>query len=117
MMIGLLPQSTSEALDDWVTTHPARVYAPIQSLYKTITNAFVSEKLPLPTMEDLTQCDFKVGDFSHVQIVDHQTADDITPLVLRPPEVILGGPRDESVDIWTLGPLASALLLSFAPYH
>ncbi|KAH7904191.1 kinase-like domain-containing protein [Hygrophoropsis aurantiaca] len=31
------------------------------------------------------------------------TTDDITPLGLRPPEIVLGGEWNESVDIWTYG--------------
>ena len=41
------------------------------------------------------------------QFISDQTTDDITPLGLRPPEVMLGGKWDESVDIWTFGCLVS----------
>ena len=41
------------------------------------------------------------------QIVSDQTTDDITPLGLRAPEVVLGGEWNESVDIWTFGCMVS----------
>jgi serine/threonine protein kinase len=41
------------------------------------------------------------------QFVSDQTTDDITPLGLRPPEIVLGGEWDQSVDIWTFGCLVS----------
>ena len=45
------------------------------------------------------------------QEVDDATTDEITPLTLRPPEVILGGPWNENVDIWTFGCVVRAPLL------
>jgi serine/threonine-protein kinase SRPK3 len=41
------------------------------------------------------------------QFVSDQTTDNITPLGLRPPEIVLGGEWDESVDIWTFGCMVS----------
>ena len=41
------------------------------------------------------------------QFVSDQTTDDITPLGLRAPEVVLGGEWNESVDIWTFGCMVS----------
>ncbi|OBZ75217.1 hypothetical protein A0H81_04520 [Grifola frondosa] len=53
-----------------------------------------------------------LSDFSDVQFVSDQTTDDITPLGLRPPEVILGGGKwDESLDIWTFGCIYSCYSL------
>jgi hypothetical protein len=37
------------------------------------------------------------------QFVLAKTTDDITPLGLRAPEIVLGGEWDESVDVWTFG--------------
>ncbi|KAF8886015.1 kinase-like domain-containing protein [Infundibulicybe gibba] len=59
--------------------------------------------LPPPSLDALASCNFKLADFSNAQFVDDQTTDDITPLGLRPPEVILGGEWNQSVDIWTFG--------------
>lgn len=106
-MIAMSTSLTPQVLDDWVAAHPARVYPPIQSLTKTVTNAFVSEKLPLPSIDELAQYNFVVGDISHSQFVKNQTTDHIIPLTLRPPEVMLAGEWRHSVDIWTLGALAS----------
>ncbi|KAG5729411.1 hypothetical protein E4T56_gene2371 [Termitomyces sp. T112] len=51
----------------------------------------------------LAAATFRIADWGHAQIVDEQTTDDITPLHLSPPEVILGGEWDQSVDTWTYG--------------
>ncbi|KAE9382869.1 kinase-like protein [Gymnopus androsaceus JB14] len=109
-MLSITPSLSSNVIDDWVLAHPPRVYPPSQSLYKIVTNAFVSERLPIPSIADLTLCDYKLADFSHAQQIDEQTTDHITPLTLRAPEVILGGPWDEEVDIWTFGCLVFTLL-------
>ncbi|KAF9061905.1 kinase-like domain-containing protein, partial [Rhodocollybia butyracea] len=110
IMIGMSPQLTTKALEHWVAAHPARVYLPLQSLYKMVTSAFKSETLPLPSIDDLAQCTFRLTDVGHSQVVNDQTTDDITPLTLRPPEVILGGQWTESVDMWTLGAVVFTLM-------
>lgn len=115
-MIGLAPQLTRETLDAWVAAHPPRFYPPTQSLYKTITHAVISEQLPLPSMEDLEQCQFRVGDLSHAQIAYAATTDDVVPLTLRPPEIILGGPWYQTVDIWTLGALVGLPIVTFLAF-
>lgn len=110
IMVGLSPVWTTDAIDSWVDAHSPRVYEPCQSLDKVITQAFVSQPLPIPTVRELETCDFKLADFSNVQEVGDATTDEITPLTLRPPEVILGGPWNEKVDIWTFGCLVFTVL-------
>ncbi|KAJ6606991.1 kinase-like domain-containing protein [Mycena sp. CBHHK59/15] len=90
IMVGLTPSSTTQTIDDWARAHSPRVYGPCQSLYKVVTEAFVSNPLPVPSVAELETCTFKLGDFSNAQQVDDQTTDHITPLTLRPPELILG---------------------------
>ena len=41
------------------------------------------------------------------QFVSNKTTNNITPLGLRAPEVVLGGEWNESVDIWTFGCMVS----------
>ncbi|KAF8955619.1 kinase-like domain-containing protein [Flammula alnicola] len=102
IMIDLGPRWTTDDIDNWVRENPPRTYAPERSLNKMVS-AFVSQSFPPPTLDLLPSCNFKLADFSNAQFVSDQTTDDITPLGLRPPEVVLGGEWDESVDIWTLG--------------
>lgn len=123
-MISLGPQWTPRAIDNWVLENPPRTYPPERSLNKTVS-VFLSQSFPPPTLDELASCNFKLADFSngrssnsllghlrgsyHVsaQFVSDQTTDDITPLGLRPPEVVLGGEWNESVDIWTFGCMVS----------
>ncbi len=111
-MIALSPRFDYETLSNWVANHPPQLHPPTKSLHKTITRAYVSEPLPVPEPDELIRCDFRLVDLSHAQIVDEQTTDDITPLTLRPPEVMLAGPWSEKVDIWTLGCLVSRFVKS-----
>ncbi|KXN87249.1 Serine/threonine-protein kinase SRPK [Leucoagaricus sp. SymC.cos] len=110
IMVSLAPSWSDETVAAWVCDHPPRVYSPFQSLYKVMTEAIVSEEFPPPSVEELEACDFKVADLSNAQELDDQTTDHITPLTLRAPEVILGGPWDEKVDIWTFGCLVFTML-------
>ncbi|KAF8911091.1 kinase-like domain-containing protein [Gymnopilus junonius] len=109
IMIDLGRHWTSDAINNWVTENPPRTYPPERSLNKMVS-AFLSQSFPPPTFEELPSCNFKLADFSTAQFVSDQTTDDITPLGLRPPEVVLGGDWNESVDIWTFGCMVFTLL-------
>ncbi|KAJ3575767.1 hypothetical protein NP233_g886 [Leucocoprinus birnbaumii] len=76
--------------------------------YRIIPRAHT--EFPPPSLKELEVCDFKVADLSNAQELDDQTTDHITPLTLRAPEVVLGGPWDEKVDIWTFGCLVFTIL-------
>ncbi|KAJ7720864.1 kinase-like domain-containing protein [Mycena maculata] len=110
IMVGLLPSSTTQGIDAWVLEHEPHVYGPCQSLDKVVTQAFVSTQMPLPSMAELETCDFKVADFSNAQELDDWTSNEVTSLTLRAPEIILGGPWNEKIDIWSLGCLVFTLL-------
>jgi serine/threonine-protein kinase SRPK3 len=109
IMIDLERHWTAETIDTWVRANPPRTYAPERSLNKMVS-AFVSQSLPPSSLDALPSCNFKLADFSNAQFSSDQTTDDITPLGLRPPEVVLGGEWGESVDIWTFGCLVFTLL-------
>ncbi|KAF8814548.1 kinase-like protein [Phlegmacium glaucopus] len=109
IMIDLGRHWTIDVIDNWVMEHPPRTYAPERSLNKMVS-AFLSQSFPPPTLNELPSCNFKLADFSNAQFVSDQTTDDITPLGLRPPEVVLSGEWNESVDIWTFGCMVFSLL-------
>ncbi|KAF8335635.1 kinase-like protein [Amanita rubescens] len=109
IMIDLERHWTTETIDTWVRENPPRTYAPERSLNKMVT-AFVSQSLPPSSLDALSSCNFKLADFSSAQFSSDQTTDNITPLGLRPPEVVLGGEWGESVDIWTFGCMVFTLL-------
>lgn len=122
-MVDLERHWSTEAIDTWLTENPPRTYPPERSLNKMVS-AYVSQSLPPPLLDALSSCNFKLADFSSgtsgelwdiflllilhsAQFVSDQTTDDITPLGLRAPEVVLGGEWNESVDIWTFGCMVS----------
>jgi serine/threonine-protein kinase SRPK3 len=63
-MIDLGRHWTTEAIDTWVKENPPRTYAPERSLNKMVS-AFVSQSLPLPTLDELPSCYFNLADFSN----------------------------------------------------
>jgi serine/threonine-protein kinase SRPK3 len=127
-MVELGSQWSTEAIDTWLKENPPRTHAPERSLKKMVT-AYVSQSFPPPSLDALASYNFKLADFSSgtsdelwgypllsvnlyitlhsAQFVSDQTTDDITPLSIRPPEVVLGGQWNESVDIWTFGCMVS----------
>ncbi|PPQ72735.1 hypothetical protein CVT26_003021 [Gymnopilus dilepis] len=123
IMIELGPFWTTEAIDKWLAENPPRTYPPERSLNKMVS-VLISHFFPPPTLDQIQFCNFKLADFSSddvklfhpatntvaAQIVSDQTTDDITPLGLRAPEVVLGGEWNESVDIWTFGCMVFTLL-------
>ncbi|KAG0693696.1 kinase-like domain-containing protein [Suillus ampliporus] len=102
IMVALSDAWTTEAIAEWLKVNPPLTHPPEQSLTKMVT-AFVTQSLPHPTFSELAVRKFTLADWSSAQFVNRQTTDDITPLGLRPPEIVLGGEWDESVDIWTFG--------------
>lgn len=122
VMIDLGPQWTTDAITKWLLDNPPSTYPPERSL-NGMVSVFRSKSFTPPTVDELFSCSFKLADFSNgtyvssasghcsldplffrpAQFVDDQTTDDVVPFSLRPPEVILGGEWNESVDIWTLG--------------
>ncbi|KAL6304603.1 kinase-like domain-containing protein [Sparassis latifolia] len=111
---------TGEAIEAWLKSNPPRTYKPMQSLNKMVTS-YVTQKFPPPpfTLVQLASSSFKLSDFGSAQIVDAQTTDEIVPFDFRPPEIILGGEWDQSVDIWNFGCVAFHLLTRgtmFAPH-
>ena len=99
-----------------------------------MVSPIVSQSLPPPTLDEHVSYNFRLADFSNgpfdelwhflfliayvstAQFVSDQTTDDITPLGLRPPEVVLGGEWNESVDVWTYGCMVSSFLVNVYTY-
>ncbi|KAG6902111.1 hypothetical protein C0995_004292 [Termitomyces sp. Mi166 len=88
---------TTATIDAWLKANPPRTHPPTQRLHGMVT-ASVSQAFPPPTLDMLASCAFKLADFGSAQIVSQKTTDAITPLSVRPPEVVLRGCWDESVE-------------------
>ncbi|KAF8531902.1 kinase-like protein [Gautieria morchelliformis] len=94
---------------------------PLEASVDGTVQAAVSQPLPIPTAEEATQCTYVVADFGSAQSITNQIADEITAYPLRPPEILIGGPWNEKVDIWTFGCLVfefvtSRALFNYKPY-
>ncbi|KAF8579019.1 hypothetical protein K439DRAFT_1526606 [Ramaria rubella] len=76
----------------------------------------------MPSIEDAMTPTYVVADFGSGKFncstlsqsfTDHKS-DQIAPYALRPPEILIGGPWSEEVDIWTFGCLVFELITGCA---
>ncbi|KAJ7216539.1 kinase-like protein [Mycena pura] len=82
-----------------------------EASYDGIVQAAVSQPLPGPSLEDGMSRTYVLADFGSAQPIDQHLTDLITAESLRPPEIWLGGPWNEKVDIWTFGCLVFELVV------
>ncbi|KAK0441957.1 kinase-like protein [Armillaria borealis] len=87
---------------------------PPELSYEGFVTAAVSQPLPLPTLQEAMQRTFVVADFGSTQPIYTHSQEEISPLSLRPPEVMISGTWDEKVDIWTFGCLVFELVTGSA---
>ncbi|KAG8720255.1 hypothetical protein FRC09_009848 [Ceratobasidium sp. 395] len=68
--------------------------------------------VPLDSLNylDSRQVEVAIADLGHAQWSHCHFGDDIQPIRLRAPEVILGHPWDQAVDVWSIGCLTIELL-------
>ncbi|KAG8784067.1 hypothetical protein FRC12_018996 [Ceratobasidium sp. 428] len=68
--------------------------------------------IPLDSLNHLAcrQAEVAIADLGHAQWSHSHSGDDIQPIRLRAPEVVLGHPWDQAVDIWSIGCLTIELL-------
>ncbi|KAJ7457230.1 kinase-like protein [Mycena galericulata] len=74
-----------------------------EASYDGIVRSAVTQPIPGPTMEEGLSRTYVLGDFGSAQPIGKRLTDSITPESLRPPEIWLGNPWNEKVDIWTFG--------------
>ncbi|GJE96970.1 kinase-like protein [Phanerochaete sordida] len=93
----------------WMEADPARLNPPQQS-DGCIVQSVVSQPLPLPaSLDEVMDRRYILADCGSAQPIDKErrTFKKISaPPYVHPPEVILGGPWDEKVDIWMFGCMA-----------
>ncbi|KAG0703071.1 kinase-like protein [Suillus ampliporus] len=88
---------------------PSRRHPP-EEYHDGIMQAAVSQPLQIPTLQEAMQRTFVLVDFGSAQPICPHVFDEITTCDLRPPEIFIGGPWDETVDIWTFGCLIFELI-------
>ncbi|KAG1845083.1 kinase-like protein [Suillus subalutaceus] len=93
-------------LDKLLKSNPSCRHPPEES-HDGMMQTAVSQPLPVPTLEEAMQRTFILADFgsgnSTAQPITTHITDEITAPDLRPPEIIIGSPWNEKVDIWTFG--------------
>ncbi|KAK0212175.1 kinase-like domain-containing protein [Desarmillaria ectypa] len=102
------PMSTDD-FDELLVSDPPRRH-PSEPSHDGLVKAAVLQPLPIPTLQEAMRLTFVVADFGSAQPIDIHTQDEISPLPLRPPEIMIGGPWDDKADIWTFGCLVHVLL-------
>ncbi|KAK7051340.1 hypothetical protein VNI00_004840 [Paramarasmius palmivorus] len=95
---------TCEEISSILRSDPSRRQA-AEASWDGIVHAALSQPLPMPVIQDFAERSFILGDLGSAQPIDpeQRTTDIITPPALRAPEVYLGGPWNEKVDIWSFG--------------
>ncbi|KAK0430418.1 kinase-like protein [Armillaria borealis] len=100
---------STEDIDKLLASDPPHRH-PLEYSHDGLVNVAVSQPLPIPTLQEAMQRTFVVADFGSAQLIDTRSHEEISPLSLRPPEIIIGGSWDEKVDIWTFGCLIFELV-------
>ncbi|KAK0470806.1 kinase-like protein [Armillaria novae-zelandiae] len=93
---------STEDIDKLFASDPSLRH-PLENSHDGLVNAAVSHLLPIPTLREAMQRDFVLDDFGSAQFIYTCSHKEISPLSLRPPDIIIGGSWDEKVDIWTFG--------------
>ncbi|KAK0473394.1 kinase-like domain-containing protein [Armillaria novae-zelandiae] len=74
-----------------------------EASYDGIVHTAMSQPLPLPMIEEFAKRTFVLGDLGSAQPIGQRITDHMCLESLRPPEIYIGDPRDEKVDIWSFG--------------
>lgn len=77
-------------IDNFLASDPSHQH-PLENSHDGLINVAVSQPLPIPTLQEAMQRAFVVGDFGSAQLMYTGSHEEITPLSLRPPEIIIGG--------------------------
>ncbi|TFK74735.1 hypothetical protein BDN72DRAFT_629221 [Pluteus cervinus] len=111
-MLTMDPKFDIEA---WLAKNPPKTYDPVPSP-KGLVESWVSHQFPPAQVNELSDVSFFLYNLSNARFVGRTKPEIVTPLELRPPEILLGGEWDESIDIWMLGNLVFYLLTLKTPF-
>ncbi|KAG8704859.1 hypothetical protein FRC08_002009 [Ceratobasidium sp. 394] len=108
--------NTSSVVAQEIVERPSRTH---QTYQDAQPSAHMVESQPLPlslTSFDPHEVEIVITDFGCSHWVYQHFKEDVQPLALRAPEVVLGHTWDQSVDIWGVGCLGIELLVGFAVF-
>ncbi|KAG8744062.1 hypothetical protein FRC10_010847 [Ceratobasidium sp. 414] len=100
-----------------IAEHPSRTHKTYQDAQPS---AHMVESQPMPlalASFDPHKADAVIADFGYSHWVHHHFREDVQPLALRAPEVVLGHSWNQSVDIWGVGCLGIELLTSCTAFQ
>ncbi|KAG9227134.1 hypothetical protein CCMSSC00406_0010238 [Pleurotus cornucopiae] len=101
--------ATTGDIETWIQEDPPRRNPPELSSDGVLRSA-VSQPMKLPSEEDALRATYILADFGCALPSKHHANCSITPILLRAPEVLLGGEWDTPADIWSFGCLAYELI-------
>ncbi|KDQ25190.1 hypothetical protein PLEOSDRAFT_159843 [Pleurotus ostreatus PC15] len=102
------PATTSD-IEKWIQEDPPRRNPPELSSDGVLRSA-VSQPMKLPSEEEALRATYVLADFGCALPSKHHANCTITPILLRAPEVLLGGEWDTPADMWSFGCLAYELI-------
>ncbi|KAG9227128.1 hypothetical protein CCMSSC00406_0010232 [Pleurotus cornucopiae] len=92
--------ATNEDIEKWIENDPPRRNPPEMSPDGVLQSA-VSQPMTAPSEQEALQATYVLSDFAQPSKLHNDRQ--ITSLLLRPPEALLGGEWDTPADIWTFG--------------
>ncbi|KAF4591315.1 hypothetical protein EYR40_009918 [Pleurotus pulmonarius] len=101
--------ATTRDIEKWIKEDPPRRNPPELSSDGVIRSA-VSQPMKLPSEEEALRATYVLADFGCALPSGRHAHCNITPVLLRAPEVLLGGEWDTPADIWSFGCLAYELV-------
>ncbi|THU76920.1 kinase-like protein [Dendrothele bispora CBS 962.96] len=107
---------STEQIDEWLASDPPRCHAPELS-EDGLVQAAISQPLPIISIEEAMCRDFAIGDFGNALPKNTYQGLEISPPELRAPEVFIGSPWDEKVDIWSFGCLVFEVVTKQRLFH
>ncbi|KAG8721123.1 hypothetical protein FRC09_008385 [Ceratobasidium sp. 395] len=93
-----------------IVEHPSRTY---KAIMRAQPMPYMIESQPIHiNLAHLqpNELEIAIADFGHSHWLHHHTKEEVQPAGLRAPEVILGYPWNQAVDIWSVGCLVAELL-------
>ncbi|KAF9495900.1 kinase-like protein [Pleurotus eryngii] len=101
--------ATTEDIERWTQSDPSR-RNPSEMSPDGVMQSAISQPMKAPSEKEALRATFVLSDFGCAQPSELHDDRRITSLLLRAPEVLLGGKWDTPADIWTFGCLVYEII-------